>query len=358
MSESYVVPDKNLQVEANVTHDGIRFFDVREAPFCVYGLYDYKRESIFKRMPSEVAEKVSNTVSILYTNTAGGRVRFSTNSRYISIRTKERNATAFSHMTFMGIAGFDLYVDKANDLPKGYYASFIPPMNAHDGYESKVDLGSRAPRSFTVNFPSYCDVISLEIGVEADADLCKGEEYANKLPVVFYGSSITQGGCSSRPGNTYQNIISRRLGIGYINLGFSGGCKAEKAMAEYLSTLKMSTFVCDYDHNAPSPAYLRETHFPLYEKIRSKNPDLPYVMISLPGYRNNATAEERRRIIIDSFERALALGDTNVYFIDGRDFFKEPYEDICTVDRCHPNDLGFALMADKIGAVLKTILNR
>jgi len=357
MSGNYVVPDKNLQVEANVSHDGMRFFDVRVAPFCVYGLYDYKREPIFKRIPSEVAKEVSDTVNILHTNTAGGRVRFSTDSRYISIRARERDATAFSHMTFMGIAGFDLYVDKADDLLKGYFASFIPPMNAHDGYESKVDLGSRAPRSFTVNFPSYCDVISLEIGIEADAGIFEGERYINELPVVFYGSSITQGGCSSRPGNIYQNVISRRLEIDYVNLGFSGGCKAEEAMADYLSTLKMSAFVCDYDHNAPNTTHLRDTHFPLYEKIRSKNPTLPYVMISLPGYRNNATAEERRRVIIDSFEQAIALGDKNVYFIDGRDFFTAPYEDLCTVDRCHPNDLGFALMADKIGDVLKKILN-
>lgn len=212
-------------------------------------------------------------------------------------------------------------------------------------------------RSFTINFPSYCDVISLEVGIETDAEITEGEVYKNELPVVFYGSSITQGGCSSRAGNTYQNVISRRLGIDFLNLGFSGGCKAEETIVEYLSTLKMSTFVCDYDHNAPNTTYLRETHFPLYEKIRSKNPNLPYVMISLPGYRNNPTAEERRRIIIDSYERALALGDRNVYFIDGRDFFTAPYEDLCTVDRCHPNDLGFALMADKIGAVLSKILD-
>ncbi len=357
MSNKYIVPDKNLQVDANVSHDKIRLLDVKEAPFGVYGLYNYMHEPIFKRIPSEVAERVSNTVNILHTNTAGGRVRFSTDSRYISIRAKERNAVAFSHMAFTGIAGFDLYVDTADDLPEGYFASFIPPMNSTDGYESKVDLGSRAMRSFTVNFPSYCDVISLEIGIDADAVIAEGESYVNKLPVVFYGSSITQGGCSSRPGNTYQNVISRRLGIDYTNLGFSGGCKAEEAIVEYLSTLKMSTFVCDYDHNAPDAAYLSETHFPLYERIRSKHPDLPYVMISLPGYRNNTNAEARRRIIISSYEKAIALGDKNVYFIDGRDFFTEPYEDLCTVDRCHPNDLGFALMADKIGAVLKKILN-
>ena len=49
---------------------------------------------------------------------------------------------------------------------------------------------------------------------------------------MCYGSSITQGGCASRPGMAYQNIISRHFDCDHINLGFSGSAKGEEANAE------------------------------------------------------------------------------------------------------------------------------
>lgn len=56
----------------------------------------------------------------------------------------------------------------------------------------------------------------------------------------------------------------------------------------------------------------------------------------------------RREIIRETYSTALREGDRNVYFIDGFDFFpKEIWWD-CTVDRSHPNDLGFYLMAQRI----------
>lgn len=163
----------------------------------------------------------------------------------------------------------------------------------------------------------------------------------------------------SHPGNSYQNIISRRLNIDYINLGFSGSAMGEPAMAEYMATIPMSVFVSDYDHNTPTYEHLTKTHFALYETIRKKNPDLPYVMVTRPDYWNHMDIEERlkrRHHIIDNYNKALALGDKNVYFIDGKEFFAGKYADMCTVDGTHPNDLGFALMAYRIGAVLEKIL--
>lgn len=34
-----------------------------------------------------------------------------------------------------------------------------------------------------------------------------GLKAQNALPIVFYGSSITQGGCASRAGNTYVCLL-------------------------------------------------------------------------------------------------------------------------------------------------------
>ena len=344
--------------------ENLKYTEVRNSPFDVYGLYDYKNENQYKRMPDEIGKNVNDGVSGLYLNTAGGRVRFSTDSRFIAIRVSMPGVTRFYHMPLSGSAGLDLYIDKTEDdaldpavEDLGFYRVFVTPYDMQDGYEACIDLGTKKMRYLTINMPSYSNVKDLYIGVDEDSTLNGGLRYLPILPVVYYGSSITQGACSSRPGNIYQNIIARRLNVDYINLGFSGSARGEKTIRDYMATLSMSAFVSDYDHNAPSPEYLEETHFELYKTIRENHPNIPYIMITRPDYRNGDRTAQRRQVVIDSYEKAKALGDKNVYFIDGKDFFTGRFNDMCTVDACHPTDLGFAFMADTIGDVLAKVLN-
>ena len=351
-----IFPDKNLHVDEVIQKDGLKFIEVRNSPFEVYGLYDYKNQTEYKRLPDEIGLNVNEGVASLYLHTAGGRIRFSTDSRYVAIKVDMPKVSHHSHMPLTNSAGFDIYIDSAEGEELGFRYTFVPPHSMTDGYESKKDFGTKKMRSFTINMPSYNRVTNLYIGIDEDAALGSGLKYRPLLPVVYYGSSITQGGCASRPGNIYQNVISRRLNIDYINLGFSGSGKGEPMITEYMATLPMSVFVSDYDHNAPTIEHLKNTHFALYETIRRKNPYIPYVMVSRPDYRNHEDAEPRRQIIMESYRKARELGDENVYFVDGKEFFTGKYADMCTVDGCHPNDLGFSFMADHIGAVLKKIL--
>ena len=349
-------PDKNLHVDEIINADGLKFIEIRNSPFDVYGLYDYKNEVDYKRLPDEIGLNVNEGVSTLYLHTAGGRVRFSTDSRYVAIRVSMPKVSHHSHMPLTGGAGLDLYIDESEGEEIGFFKTFVPPHNMTSGYESKIDLKAKKMRHFTINMPSYNRVDSLYIGIDEDASLGHGLKYRPLLPVVYYGSSITQGGCASRPGNIYQNIISRRLNIDYVNLGFSGSGRGEPLIAEYMATLPMSAFVSDYDHNAPTVEHLENTHFALYETIRAKNPDIPYLMVTRPDYRNHEDSEPRRQVILKSYNDALALGDKNVYFVDGKEFFTGRYTDMCTVDGCHPTDLGFSFMADHIGETLKKAL--
>ena len=125
-------------------------------------------------------------------------------------------------------------------------------------------------------------------------------------------------------------------------------------MVDYMADLNMSAFVADYDHNAPNEAHLRNTCQRMYDRIREKNPTIPYVMISRPDYfPNEKDSIQRRQVIVDAYHYAIGQGDQNVYYIDGASIFRGPFEDCCTVDGCHPNDLGFSKMADAVGAILK-----
>ncbi len=349
--------DKNLKVISSFDENDILFFDVRNDPFKVYGLYNYKNETVFKRMPDNIAQTVSEGVGTLNYNTTGGRVRFKTTSRYVAIKAIMQSVTVLPHMTLAGTSGFDLYIN--NDGKSTYYKTFMPLVGMEEGYESIIYFNDNAERDLTINFPLYSNVSDLYIGLQETAILKNGGNYKYKNPVLYYGSSITQGGCASRPGNSYQAIISRMLDCDYINLGFSGNAKGEEKIVDYMSGLNMSVFVCDYDHNAPSVEHLINTHERIYKRFREKNPELPIIIISKPDFNPYEFDDiQRRNVIYSTYINAINNGDKNVYYIDGESLFKDEGRDSCTVDGCHPNDLGFMRMAETIGYIIKKVIKQ
>ncbi len=357
--------DKNFKVITDITEPDIVWYNVRQAPFTVYGLMYDDDMKMFLRFPKEASEKVSPAVANLNRDTAGGRVRFRTNSSYIAIRSIMTHTTLDPHMPATGKSGFDLY--RRVGEKDTYLATFIPPRNIEDGYSSGTKTCGELT-DYTINFPLYDRVFDLYVGIKKDAVLETAAPYKTEKPVVFYGSSITQGGCASRPGNSYQAILSRRLSMNFVNLGFSGSGKGEKTMAEYIATLDMTALVMDYDSNASSVAALDETYYPFYKTVRDAHPDLPIIFIShvdavsgLPCFLNGdpeewGTFDERREAIMRAYKRAKAEGDDNIYFVDGREVFKGEEWDACTVDGIHPNDLGFHRFAMYLEKVLKPLL--
>lgn len=349
--------DKNLKIENSFLVDDLILYDIRNEPFDIYGLYNPKYEQVFKRLPDDVARSTSDGVESLAKNTAGGRVRFTTDSSYIAIKTIMPSITRLSHMTLAGTSGFDLFIDQGG---KGTYkGTFMPPYDMTEGYESIIHFPNRETRSLTIHFPLYNDVSKLYVGLQADAHLGHGAEYAYSKPILFYGSSITQGGCASRPGNCYQNIITSKLNYDHINLGFSGSAKAEDTIVEYMASLDFSIFVCDYDHNAPSVEHLKATHEKMFLKIRGIHKSTPIILISRPDFDKDVDQNIiRRDVIYKTYMNARSLGDQNVYFIDGERLFMNSNRDACTVDGCHPNDAGFVRIAEVVADTIDCILRK
>lgn len=342
--------DKNFAI-AKVGSTEFVFRDCLQAPFRVYGLIPPNAEDPhFMRLPQRLADQVNENVKILASCTAGGRVRFRTDSALVAIRAKMHNITKASHFPMTGTAGFDLYADGV------YRGTFVPPYEITDGFEGKVDLRGSAMRDIVIHMPLYAGVISLEIGLLPDAEVLPGEEYASGAPVVFYGSSITQGGCASRPGNAYENIITRKLDRDHVNLGFSSGARAEDVMIDYLASLPMSVFVMDYDHNAPTPEYLEATHEKMYRRFRGLRPEVPIIMITMPKVTATNTSRKRWQVIRNTYEKAKAEGDDRIWFVDGHGMMAALGDDGGLVDDCHPNDLGFLCMARAIGEAVKEAL--
>ena len=319
--------------------DNVVFANVEQAPFDVRGVY-MGEDGKYHRMPFEIAEKVSDGVKVLSSNTAGGRIKFKTNSPYVVVKAKLGKYWHMYHFPACGNYGFDVYDGTQ-------YKSTIRPMDRPLEFEGRAWLGE-GEHDITVNMPLYSDVCEVLIGLDEDAEISHAPGYKYENPVVFYGSSITQGGCASRPGMCYQNILMRKLDFDYINLGFSGSAKAEDAIIEYIAGLDIGVFVYDYDHNAPTPEHLAATHEKMFLAIREKHPELPVIFMSRPS----AIDRKRREIIETTYNNAIARGDKNVYIVKAAELNKKDG----TVDGCHPNDLGFYYMARDLAPILKRAL--
>ena len=334
---------ENVEFETEMKTEGLRFYDSNEKPFKVYGVYHDGEK--YRRMPQSLGDKLGGWHIILSRNTAGGRVRFRTNSSRFAIHY-EGDMGQMPHFAYTGSCGFDIYSGTT------YKGTFVPEDYKDRGYDRVIDLKDTEMKEVTINMPLYSEVEKLYIGLDEDAVLEAPVPYKNETPFVSYGSSITQGACACRPGSSYQSSLTRRFDCDHINLGFSGSARAQVEIAEYISNLDMSLFIYDYDYNADDPEFLEATHERMFKTVREKNPLLPIIMMSKPKFYLDETDKKRVEIIKKTYENARAKGDNNVYFIDGRDLCKYCGNE-GLVDNIHPTDYGFASMARVIGDLIE-----
>lgn len=336
--------DKNFVVGSSIDKEGVVFHNVLSEPFQIYGVHMWDGQ--LRRMPAAVAEQVSKNVTMLHRRTAGGRIRFKTDSETIAISAKLTDFGRMPHIAFCGAVGLDMYEEK--DGEQRYVKTFIPPSDTTEGFESLFEYEDKKMREITINMPTYAGLAELYIGLDADAIVQAPRPYTYEKPFVSYGSSITQGGCASRPGNAYQALLTRRFDIDHINLGFSGSARAEDVMIDYVAGLEMSFFLYDYDHNAPTMEHYAATHEKMFKAVRAQHPDIPILIMTRPKYYLSAGELQRVEIAKKTYENALAAGDKRVWFMDGPELMAL-CKDEGTVDNTHPTDLGFYSMALAIG---------
>ena len=343
-------------IAPSLNRPGLAWYNGRTAPFSLHGAYLPESGEHFCRIPRALAASLDPITGELNDCTAGIRLRFCTDSPAIAVKaTRPTGAGKMVHMPYTGSAGLDVYVN-------GVFAGLIQTQyETPTVAEGLVTHACPGLVEVEINFPLYAPVGMVYIGLDEGARVLPPRPYRHTKPVVFYGSSITQGGCAGRPGLCYQAHLCRWLDTDYLNLGFSGHAWGEPALADYIASLDMSVFVMDYDHNAPNADHLRKTHAPLFRKVRNAHPTLPVVFVTKPdvhpekpdSYRQDL---ERRAVIYATYQQAVRDGDRNVYFLDGGTFYPDSLRDSCSVDGCHPNDLGFFFMAAGMEKVLAPLL--
>ena len=348
--------DANFLAGSAIDKEDIVWMNILDAPFSIHGLAVAEPEK-FWRLPEPLIDEVNEGVIVLGKNTAGGRIRFRTDSPYIAYRAKPLFTGLMSHMPLTGSAGTDIFVNGRS------CTTFRPKSFRSEWFEGILEIGEdvedmQGMKDVEMNMGLYNGISEGWIGLKAGCTIEPPKPYTIDKPIVYYGNSVTQGGCASKPGNSFPGFIGRWIDADHINLGFSGSGRGEENIAEYIAGLDMSLFFMDYDHNAPTTEHLQQTHYRFYKIIREKNPNLPIIIASMPNEDlRPARRAERKEVIKATYERAIAEGDQHVWFVDGVTLFGEEDRDACTMDGSHPNDLGFYRMAKSLLPYIKNALN-
>lgn len=358
--------DRNMSNNENTESEEVKWYVPYEHPFRLSGFEFFQEDKIYRRLPlrkKELFEKVNPNLNILSENTAGGQVAFRTNSPRILVRAQLKNPHNMTNMTAVGQSGFDCYIGQNNERLKFYGITRFDISKTEYVCELVSNLPADQFRDVLLNFPLYEGIHHVEIGLDPTSEVLEPKPFEDHKKIVFYGTSITQGGCASRPGMAYTNILSRWLNRECINFGFSANGLGEPEMAEVIAEISdLSLVVLDYEANSGTNGRLYATLDDFINIIRRKHPAVPILVLSRVQYLADFYDDQlmQNRVGYRSFQQGVVNdrrrnGDKNIHFLNGNDLWDE-YFDEYTVDFIHPTDLGFWKMAEGLVGTLKGLL--
>jgi hypothetical protein len=351
--------DKNM-AKSRKAGPEMKWHSPMDYPFRLSGFPWISKDKLYRRLPLNPSYKIPETVDILANHTAGGQIGFRTDSMKLAVRVRLSDISIMDHMASTGQGGFDCYIGEPKNTVFCGTTRFDPQKPE---YECLLfEMKENKMRNIILNFPLYMGVNEVLVGLDEDAAVEPPPPYSFDKPVVFYGTSITQGGCASRPGMAYTNIIGRRLNVECINLGFSGSGKGEPELAHLIAEIENpACIVLDYEANAGS-GLLEKTLQAFIHILRKKHTNVPIIVVSKIRFAKESFIENilKEREDLKSFQQVLVgelreSGDKHIHFVDGSVLLGENFDE-CTVDGVHPTDLGFMRIADNLTPIIADIL--
>ena len=343
--------------QGKADESGKVWYDIRQLGLEGQGWTEVKAP--FDRLPAKAESQVRPPVWGLSRDSAGLCVRFTTDATDIACRwTLIKANLALPHMAATGVSGVDLYVSMDG---KWRWLATGRPANAGLNQTTFVSNLPSGTRNYMLYLPLYNGVTAVEIGLSKGASLATLPRAAGKdKPIVFYGTSITQGGCASRTGMVHTAILGRRLDRPVINLGFSGNGRMEAEVAALLAELDPAIYVIDCLPNMLA-AEVTERTGPLVATLRKAHPETPIVLVEDRTYANAFLVEAQRKrnetsrsALRSVYDKLIAGGEKNVHYLRGDLLLNEDGEG--TVDGSHPTDLGFVQHADAFEKVLRPLV--
>lgn len=308
---------------------------------------------VYHRVPAKVESIVRPAIWDLGRNSSGISIHFTTDST--SLAVKWDGFEAMNHMTALGVSGLDLYVKHQG---KWKWLAVGRPSQEQNEIELITGIPSEV-REYILYLPLYNQINKIELGVPEKFSL-KATAPREKKPIVFYGTSITQGGCASRPGMCYSAILGRWLDNPTINLGFSGNGIMEPEVIDLLCELDPAVFVIDCLPNMNEEMIIEREENAL-RKLRTAHPNTPIVLIDnilycesflKRSFMDEYIAKNSAQYAI--YEKLVGEGMSDLHYIKDTDLIGVDGEG--TVDGCHLTDLGYMRFSEQLIGPLQKIL--
>lgn len=306
---------------------------------------DSLKENRYDRLPIAYKQIVRKPVWDLSKSSTGMSIKFRTNSTKIKVKWTVLNDNKMNHMAETGIKGLDLYYN--NNKNWQYIGTGIP-----SGKENEyllIDNMLSEMREFKIYLPLYDGIEQIEVGIDSNSVIEKPEK-GNRKSIIFYGTSITQGGCASRPGMVHTNIISRKLNVDCLNFGFSGNGRMEQAIVELIAGFDPYFYVIECLPNMNPEQIINRTQV-LTKIIRKNHPVTPIVFVenflyeqSVLDLEMHARIEKNNIALRTEYDKMIEKGFQNILYIESTNAIGMDHEG--TVDGTHFTDLGFMRYAD------------
>jgi hypothetical protein len=333
----------------------LKYYDAAEFP--LFGKISEETETRYERLPAYLKSEIREPLWRSGKNTAGLFLRFASNSSSIGVKWSLLNNFRMAHMTDIGVRGFDLYA--LEDGEWHFVNTTRPQLGNVDNEIVVVRSMSEEMREFMLYFPLYDGITALEIGVDSTAIITqpKTNTFADRKPIIAYGTSITQGGCASRAGMVHTAILSRWLDTEIINLGFSGQGQLDYEIAEMIANKEASLILID---NMPNCTYVqvKEKTENFYNIIRAKQPDVTIMFFESPIFpsgrfdsSHGQRVADKNVVLREVFERLVEKGEKNIVLVPAAGMIGTDGE--ATVDGVHFTDLGFMRYAEYLYPIIR-----
>ncbi len=352
--------DKNLQASGAVAEDGLVWLDAHDPRLTVRGLgWPAEDGGKFARLPLRAKGLVRPPVWSLAQCPASVHLAFKTDSHTLAVRVANDGIGRMAHMAETGIRSVCLFGGGPGRMKA--WATAVPPIDAMAFAPTFFKGLPPRQREFALYLPLYNALASLQIGLAPGAAIAPPSPPAVEKPIVFYGTSITQGGCASVPGHDFVSAVGRKLNLHVINLGFSGNGQGESEVARLIAEIDASLFVLDYAANVGVEA-LGRTLPDFYGTLRKAHPQTPILLLSRICYWGVNWNPDAARYHEDLRDAAIAFyiamrqqGDRNLHFVDGQSLIAFGEQGM-QVDGCHPTDHGFSQMAERLAPYIERAL--
>jgi hypothetical protein len=335
-----------------VSNDTIKFVDGQELTI----IGKFHSEKNYARFPAKYENTLRPEVWSLGQHSAGISIRFRTNSPFIDVKWSVKRNAVMDHMPSTGIKGVDLYCIVNG---KWKYLNTGRVQGQRNEFMLVKEAGN-VYREYLLNLPLYDGADTVLIGVSSTSDISRPQEkyLTDNKPVVYYGSSIAQGGCASRPGLLFTNIISRNINRPIINMGFSGNGTMDLSVGDALCETDASLYVIDCVPNMKQEN-IYDRAIDLVMKLHRERAEVPILFVEAFPYTNGFTLipassnSKKNSELKHAYETLKKSGIKNLYYRKGDDLIGFDYEG--TVDGVHPNDLGMMRIAQALEPVIKKL---